>query len=154
MENKLQKTETKYYLPKIEEFHSGFEFEMYVAGSDTEYTKEVFNLTSMISTSIQNIYNKNLEYGWIRAKCLDRADIEELGWEESPDEPEEWFWAYKGNQENQLYIDTIPQLGGIKGIEIFTEFGLSFRGYIRNKSELRKIMERLGIIQFKPLNLL
>lgn len=69
-----------------------------------------------------------------------------LGLETSPDEPDEWFWAYKGNKDKQLYFDVLFNTNNGIGIQIYDD-RLIFSGYIKNKSELKKLMKQLGIYE-------
>lgn len=158
MENKLQKTETKYYIPQISEFFEGFEYEVYKPGTDTEYEKKTYTLMDCL---VANSYKNLIHEGWLRVKCLDRTDIKELGWEQ---ESVRWHYAHKTGRyklicdiwtESAGFPVPHPNSGSIKIIDNRDGDDFSvFYGYIRNKSELRKIMEHLDIIQFKPLNLL
>lgn len=86
--------ENKYYTPKIEEFHVGFEYQYAKNFMDgTVKTKEEFdNATWIDETLIVNnalpyieraLNGTNASSGFcgIRVKYLDQEDLDELGWE-------------------------------------------------------------------------
>ena len=56
-----------YRIPKIEEFHEGFVYEEYVAGSGDDYVEKRFSLLAN-ATFIGNVYKNNLQAGWVRVK--------------------------------------------------------------------------------------
>lgn len=148
-------TDKKYYTPTIEEFHVGFEYQEMMANA---HGKEVWHLKSIsklldIESLSSMIYAK-----WIRVKHLDREDIESLGWINHND---------RGMQEN--YGDRFGVISdrGKKsyilniwytkqefnyGVRVHISFKNQpyvaediFHGYLKNKSELKKIMKQLGI---------
>lgn len=157
--------ENKYYIPEPREFHIGFEYEMFedfdtlpekswhkfVYGENGTDNPE--NLTYPLGGKMDNI----------RVKCLDRQDVEELGWEVIQ-EPYRWQFQYKEWNRWKFTCDIYtskdpfpiphPNSGSIsiKDNKDGDDYCV-FYGYIRNKSEFRRIMEHLDIIQFKPLNL-
>jgi len=163
----------KYYTPSIEEFHVGFEYEQrreiwnpaYPGIKVLEYIWEpvIGSLSSEKGGLYQFLEGINpdrkekhyrftdgpLGYGaysnMVRVKYLDKTDIEELGFEESLDEPDEWFWKFKGNIDIQLYFDDKHRNKnqGI-GITIYDD-KIIFSGYIKNKSELKVLLKQLGI---------
>ena len=55
-----------YYVPHISEFRFGFEYEVYVPGTDTKYEKQVFSAENAVF--IENTYGKKLESAWVRRK--------------------------------------------------------------------------------------
>lgn len=153
----------KYYIPELEEFHYGFEFEMipsiglaFLNFSDekdlgkiiwaTEFRKEVFGQPSSISmfgTGFPGI-EAGIKAEKCRVKYLDRADIQELGFRklnalqfitEAPGDL--GFWTYVVIDYRGSDYDTIVY--GQRG----SERGVLFRGHIRNKCELIKILKRI-----------
>jgi hypothetical protein len=136
----------EYYTPIIEEFHVGFEFLVPIYGSD-KFVEETFMLKS-----IENLFDKD-ENGkfnlpdCFRVKYLDREDIESLGWE--PDTSSGDFTMYHLNSSNK-YDYSLSFNGGYKRTEnliITIKYydNILFKGTIKNKSELNKLMEQLGI---------
>ena len=130
---------TKYYTPEIKEFHVGFEFEAEINGN-------------WISTKIYDWYD-GLE-GNYRVKHLDREDIESLG----------FLPIIPSNIENKLdYFVTHWTTDKYKdGFNILLSYPyenseyeintgnpersyILFKGTIKNKFELQKLMKMLNI---------
>jgi len=120
----------KYYTPEIEEFHPGFKYE-----AKDPLTNEWVE------------FEINLEFGslWFasandtRVKCLDREDIESLGFKQSKTD-KYWYdskcgryWIYKESIDDWRWNISDEQ----------SEVG--FSGTIKNKSELKRILKQLGI---------
>lgn len=146
--------ESKYYTPTIEEFHIGFEYEdlrfdpewKLATSGGTWYTKTVATGYSLLSVF------KNYKIGYLidldtkeanyRVKYLDREDIESLGWEIRTDSN-----ACKFIPEytiGRFYLKHC--LGG--NLTIYDDSAVDeycFRGEIKNKFELRKLMKQLNI---------
>lgn len=143
--------ENKYYTPTIEEFHVGFEYETYVTvlgliqegviGAESNYWKKTFmNAQADIIAIDFNIrYN-----GVIRVKYLDREDIESLGWKgegvnlklegckyllQCGSSPHQYIRIYEPSRESGAFTHEL----------IFWN--------VKNKSELKKIMQQLKIIK-------
>lgn len=138
----------KYYTPSIAEFHIGFEFEYCPLFKD-EWIKKVLEPTkrglSKLVETYEDYPDDSLADEMYRVKYLDKTDIEELGFEESFDEPGEWFWKYKDNMDIQLYFDDKHgnKDQGI-GVTIYNDT-IVFSGYIKNKSELKVLLKQLEI---------
>jgi len=140
--------ENKYYTPTIDEFHVGFEYEEYndwIEQNDNEPTwnrKTIFthnaNLTAL---------NVSLQKNEIRVKHLDPQDIEECGWERDSSSSDWSAFNLKSESKYNhcLTIDVGSKKEIGKNIVIFNNDGVIFKGTIRNKSELRKIMNQCGI---------
>ncbi len=130
--------ENKYYTPSIKELHQGFELEINQKHLSTDNTfvdiwnKMTYNLSSPISWSEE-----------IRVKYLDKEDIESLGWNHVGSL---WFnkdrWKLRKWKDDQLDIWYDHLTMNRMGEE---ELELRFRGIIKNKSELQKLMKQLGI---------
>ena len=133
-----------YYTPEIEEFHLGFEYE-WKELEDTEWKKE----KSPIKISADGYEEQ--KYG-VRVKYLDKEDIKSL--------------EFKTDMERGLSIDAVV---GYK-LHYILEYNTTskkliikiknmlrdgsgnyvgyvnyFNGYIKNKSELKKILKQIGI---------
>lgn len=122
----------KYYTPSIEEFHVGFRCEIFNGFSWEPY---------IISTSecLSDLTGEGY-----RVKYLDKEDIESLGWldgelrgmtpfiynELDPDNEFQLYYQYD-NHFAQIYDYNSDYV---------------FRGIIKNKSELIKLMKQLNII--------
>lgn len=164
----------KYYTPTIDEFHVGFEYEVF----DTKYSyevqhikedqykvlsepkqvsdwyKEKYTLDRFIyvenSETAYNGLNDYIEDGEIRVKYLDKEDIESLGWENVEN---------RGMSENYGYSFQKPILYLSGGnayyrlrywytnhrVRIEPLGGPIFDGTIKNKSELKVLLRQLGI---------
>lgn len=137
----------KYYTPKIEEFHVGFEYEMKYF-SDSYWQKKVIGTNIFEvnwSGQDQEEYHMEslIESNKVRVKCLDRQDIEELG----------WVFIHDGGAFEEFFLDGWNLSFFLKHIEItnYTKYeSASFIGVIRNKSELKKVMEMVGITLTTP----
>lgn len=122
--------ENKYYTPIIEEFHVGF-----------EYTHKDLNCKLFIN---EDLIKSNFTVADLRVKYLDREDIESLGFKHDGS-----LWFSKDNwklrkwkaSEIDLYycFGTINMMGE-------EDKELRFRGTIKNKSELKKLMKQLNIL--------
>lgn len=135
----------KYYTPSIEEFHVGFEYEVQI--------KDVWIKSCFIEHMVATKDSINI----CRVKCLDQQDIEALGWWYDPNSepipnrkelPVFEGYIFDAQKENDkcwilylfsdgiVWIDYIYKCGGE---------GYIFKGTIRNKSELKKVMDMVGV---------
>jgi hypothetical protein len=136
--------ESKYYTPTIDEFHVGFECESnYVLFNRGDYPESMKfvpiilteeNIDWMIDSYIHDAYPSEF-----RVKCLDKEDIESLGWDIGQS-------IYHKDKYKLL-----PSIQDPNHIRIWTEesnVGYSdiiFDGIIKNKSELAVLLKQLGI---------
>ncbi len=139
--------ENKYYIPTIEEFHVGFEYETYVAGSNTEYKKMAYSLTSPL---VHNAYAQGLQEGWIRVKYLDKEDIESLGWKFGTTFKNLEVFHKNSNvlffNSKSLDISISEPISSNKNETMKERLTQSiFCGTLKNKSELKKLMQQLNI---------
>jgi hypothetical protein len=142
--------EDKYYTPKIEELHVGFEIQLQNIENAQWGTYEIVS-----GDNISELYTENID--WLRVKFLDREDIESLGWKYTGKSIDVWFvmegdfnmgsWtSYKvtlqyGLQDHRVRVNMYDT--GVEGPN-------SFLGVVKNKSELKKLMEMIGIEVLKP----
>jgi len=156
------KSDNKYYTPSIEEFHVGFEYEVfnktekYLKGGlttfpiDTKLDWTVFTFPDpYVGYEIPEIFKQYT----LRVKYLDREDIQSLGWTYVGRSIDDWYtiegmfeigkWTsyevqmhcdYR-NKDRRMFINAIDR----------GEDCSIFKGTIKNKSELRKLMEQLNI---------
>ncbi len=133
----------EYYTPTIEEFHVGFEYGIF------EYKFPNRNeggwRKSMITP--KHIRVENREYleenlSLFRVKCLDREDIESLGFECTNDHI--GFLTFK---KQGCIIELAPKNPNEAPVVRITRDSSSskFEGTIKNKSELKRILKQLGI---------
>jgi hypothetical protein len=136
--------QTKYYTPTIEEFHVGFEYEEldpdYQGQSDGKQWKSI-KLSKEGLISIATNWKYFQEY---RVKYLDREDIESLGFEYK--RTIKCLQFSDGMNSLAFYLNGTGSYNGINNIQI-TSFGKSilFRGLVKNKSELKRILKQIGI---------
>lgn len=140
----------KYFIPDIEDFCIGYECEVcWAAGYTTDFDPYQVRLKND-----EFIYVNDLEhlciaaddgYAYIRTKCLDKEDIESLGWKYNSVE-----------LSNDLHFtlelnDTVFDLafyGFSKWIYISVgapSYRMAYYGKCPSKNELIKIMKLLGI---------
>ena len=126
---------SKYYTPSIEEFHVGFEYESsYLEDYDT-WKKEIIDTVDV--GYFYSTYTGDAVPTEFRVKYLDREDIESLGFE-----------CMGGNwyHDNKAYqiIGTWESIEISRGQHEYRD--VLFKGTIKNKSELKKILKMLGIL--------
>jgi len=147
--------ESNYYTPELSEFHAGFEYQN--QGDDKEW------YWSNISPDL-DLISRLIKDNRCRVKYLDREDIESLGFEFLPkkslgnltlrfeirklikriDRTEGGDDTMWWNVYLKLYPDRRRVF--IKGdISDGSENERFFEGEIKNKSELKKLLEQLGI---------
>lgn len=134
---------SKYYTPQISEFHVGFEYEELIGG---EWQSDVFE---------PNVYSDDrmmFDDGWldddIRVKYLDQADVESLGFEEDYDDGKgsRWFRLYDTKYRLCLCEHTKHNIWIVNDDEPSLDDTL-FKGIIKNKSELKKVLNQIGYEQ-------
>ena len=142
--------ENKYYTPTLEEFHVGFEYE----AESTQYPDKNnwHPETFYMNEGHFNLVNINtLHSKKVRVKHLDREDIASFGFKQITDDcyhlPVKEFRG-RLNQEVRILVR--------KTILIYLAMDITdkdnivlFTGTIKNKSELKKLMNQLGIIKNK-----
>jgi len=161
----------KYYIPSIDEFHVGFEFEYleYLEDDDREWFSNIYcDTLSKSKCYIKKSFlwdymelNKAINSGDIRVKYLDKDDIESLGFIYTDENYTNYGDGYKGYIKNVTKIANRESNYGLKCMihyndktnftiieaGMFNSFGgnWKFKGTIKNKSELKKLMEQLEI---------
>jgi len=157
-------SDTKYYIPTIEEFHVGFECEYKsqeligkaltkhierkcLFGKEIEIPdNELFEQHIINGRDVQFYsLNTHLIKDAFRVKHLDREDIESENWELDCCVEKEWFYIHKtSNFQNGNIRLVFREKEG--SIEINSDkFGECFYGILKNKSELKRISIQLGI---------
>jgi len=125
--------ENKYYTPTLEEFHVGFNYE----AESTQYPDKNnwHPETFYMNEGHFNLVNINtLHSKKVRVKHLDREDIESLGWVKHGNN---FIIKRKNCYTLYPYRD--------KGYGIMKVTWSMFQGSLKNKSELKKLMDQLGI---------
>ena len=136
-----------YYTPEISEFHVGFECEI-KNSSDEPFDWEQFKIISVDDAEISIDGNNWYLMDWsfydslnaindksIRVKCLDKEDIESLGFEYILTSYDGYF--RKGKTQISFSYDNKIQINVGIGNVLFD---------IKNKSELKKLLTQLNII--------
>ena len=135
----------KYYTPSLDEFYVGFEYQKYIP-SYKDYVTITVNKVDI--TSIPNYYSSGVDDTCLRIKYLDQEDIESLGWIPGIANIEgKEIDCYGINnivitsitKDHKLDISYISTIGGKSSLQRI------FRGVVKNKSELKKLMKQLGI---------
>lgn len=165
-------SQNKYYTPEIEEFHVGFEFEISmtsIGGLDIvdfskdpiqvdhiskpnnkiwEKTKVFFDTSygfkNKLIRSIEQL-KEILDDGNIRVKYLDREDIESLGFKYYKTHPGTTTLEFEGDKCDITFDSGFSKYWNITITH--TEDGdfTYFHGFIKNKSELKRLLKQLGI---------
>lgn len=133
--------EKKYYTPSIEEFHIGFECE------------QMFDLMTWTESTIYETHDYvdlqyEIRHNHVRVKHLDKSDIEECGWKEISVDPQgTWIEAKIKKDEYcwELFYEIKFQMVDLRDASNY--YCTEFYGGCKNKSELKKLMEQLGIHQ-------
>lgn len=132
--------EANYYAPEITDFHDQFNYEIW-NGIDSWY-KAVFKIDGM-NDGLKTYLSKKL----IRVKCLDKEDIESLGWDFIKLHPGTTTYDFElGN----YFITFDPDFGPYWNIRIYdgedqdSEFNY-FNGFIKNKTEFKRIVHQIGL---------
>jgi hypothetical protein len=151
--------ENKYYTPTIEEFHVGFEYEASLLSNNNipfQWELIVFKTKQQLLQEGIIIKNQILTLDEIKSrineksiqvKHLDREDIESLGWE--------FIKQHSGTtdfdfEKGDYSLNFDPEFGYKWNLRIYdaedqdNEFNY-FNGFLKNKSELKKLMQQLDI---------
>lgn len=140
-------TKEKYYTPQISDFYIGFEYEEeldvdFDEGLETGWVKRVFP-DQYVCTEINGVPDLvELHYSKLtntRVKHLDHIDCVELGWKETKHKE---VACYKIGRHHLFYSK-----GMFLSIDVIVDNWQDqvFRGAIKNKQELRKLMDQLNI---------
>lgn len=142
------KQQSKYYVPDITEFHVGFEFEI---EDHAHWRKGDFHEL--------DLYKRFDDY-YLRVKYLDKEDIESLGFNDGSSykldnhiKPKYSFFKITDNDiiyVIQVYWDMLRDerenlVRIFKGKLHKYPYTEIFRGDIKNKSELKKLLKQLNI---------
>ena len=152
----------KYYTPTIEEFHVGFEFEYLNLKNQWIKSNDFSETFSNDDTDTISEVGRYLDNSEIRAKRLDREDIESLGFLFTEEDillkylskkQESVFTAFFTDElitkiQSDFVISISKVLPNYINIHVDEDnkgSHLIFRGKIKNKSELQKLMIQLEI---------
>lgn len=149
-DNKLDYDNNIYYKPTLDEFCLGFEYEEFTATlMGPMWLKRIVNDQSQLG-----YFNK--KYRKFRVKYIDDKDILDLNWFSS----EEGTPLNKHSSLKEYFINSERAINGKmwlslryngwicinNGLEI-DQYHVFFDGQIKNKSELKKLMQMLKILK-------
>lgn len=145
----------KYYVPEISEFHVGFEYE-HLTGFEKQFKSYIYDLAKACLVIERESISHNgeivkmfipaiqacIEEKQCRVKYLDQEGIESLGWKDCDNIYNTIRWNfndyilmfYKKDNRYLIFRDCGPN--NIQTV---------FNGFIKNKSELIKLMQQLNI---------
>ncbi len=156
MEN--QKSNGDYYTPEMEEFRPGFEFEVRYAGappSIPEWIKGELKYLNTVGFTSQQYDDKGgvtkqwVEPDCVRVKYLNKEDVESLGWkplsgfDDQGFERDNYFLTFR---ERFITLQVRDITRYMDGVLCDTSNAVLYQGLIKNKSELKKLMQQLNII--------
>lgn len=120
--------ENKYYLPEIEEFHVGFEYE--VEDLHDNLVDKMWRKEECYDVPV--FLREWIQQGEVRVKQLDGEDIESLGFIQE---------GQVSFIKNNWYIEWMPG----DTLDVFCVSDCRFKGTIKNKSELKKVLKMIGV---------
>ena len=122
----------KYYIPEIEEFHKGFEYELQCDEKHWLYNNTPYDFDLISNCIVDNR---------CRVKHLDKADIESLEFTVADNDP--YWYDYKNDRFYMYKESSTDKYWNIND----NESDIGFRGVIKNKSELKRLLKQLNIIE-------
>jgi hypothetical protein len=151
--------ENKYYTPTIEEFHIGFECEYKSQELIGEAISKIIDLKLMYGKELEVPEDDLFEHHVIngrdiqmyslnphllkdfRVKRLDREDIESLGWDQVE------YDTYRLGTQQEFFFEFNPEYKSFiySKTNKLNSSNVIFMGTIKNKSELKKLMQQLDI---------
>jgi len=125
--------ESKYYIPELSEFHVGFSYEF-----KNHRTKDIWTKAKLYNHEELVFLGESYMNTEFRVPFLSKEDIESLGWKQ-------------GNN-NHYYMEIDEESGwSMEYYEHENKYGICntgecwFWGTIKNKQELKKLMQQIGI---------
>lgn len=151
-----------HYVPFVEEFHIGFEYERAgIKDGEDHYYESMICGQEKANMFFPKDFPGMFSESIVRVKYLDQTDIEALGWQQGlhvnvwaeDDDIIDGFSINKSNIDTYaLFHDKETSIVGIYLQRIYNEFTgnwsehIMFSGIIKNKSELKRLMSQLAII--------
>lgn len=151
--------ENKYYIPSVEEFHVGFEYEFKQFNTDfSDWLQTSFGTTD--NFMIFDIQSNMLEKGLVRVKYLDENDVESFGFSKVPGtvnvfkyktpystdgskDAEYWYyWHIILFERSEKFPNVL-----ISNYMDYDIQDVRFEGWVKNKSELKRLLIQLGIYE-------
>lgn len=151
--------ENKYYTPDLTEFHIGFEYEFLQHHGSPEQEWVSLTLTQISDgeddarlgltlKALENYDNVYIRNAW-RVKYLDQSDIESFGFKEDYDDAEGNVW-FRLSSNDRWRLNFMEHTANNIWIVDDTDESYDdtvFKGVIKNKSELNKLLKQLNIIE-------
>ena len=142
---------SKYYTPKIEDLHVGFEFELkstFMIGGEWK-ASTIRNPEDIVGLRLNDIARN----GEVRVKHLDAEDIKSLDWIHVTSSMMGTTYCIRRERETCVKeIDYVLDVNHDDSITISRILfdgkntrAIIFDGVIKNKSELKKVLKMLGI---------
>ena len=158
--------DSRYYKPMLEEFHVGFEYEAYCFKVDVCQIPDDIEIDEYFKNYDKYPQVNRIDTGWkksivgnglfettedipvllrndaARVKYLDKSDIEDLGWKLNG-RGSHYNKEFEGDgAEHQLYYQEDNHF-----LQIYNwNSEIIFQGTIKNKSELKVLLNQLGIL--------
>lgn len=135
-----------YYTPELEEFHVGFEFEVKDLAPEGKGSIWDQKKSGQMDLFILSEWIKRKE---VRVKSLDKEDVLSLGWEAIKNYTDvEKNFSIKGNYNQVRMLSLVESRTIGSNVQVHTEDYEEkvFSGFIKNKSELNRLMKQLEII--------
>jgi hypothetical protein len=140
--------ESKFYVPTIEEFHVGFEYEQdydIVLTTLERYESETTWSPKIFKIEDYEFIDHLVIAKFVRVKYLDREDIELLDWVLDEEEDGRMVFTHKYLPYIHLFA-SIQEYSTYRHITISSDTSILFTGNIKNKSRLRSIMDWTGVL--------
>lgn len=132
---------SNYYIPEIEEFCIGFEYEIAIIDN-------YWNLSGFKKETVdQNFdFNTLIKYPKLyKVKYLDKEDLLDLGFKLINEK--DGYQSFEYSEDNILYLQYFEDGKGwyLSYSENESQFG--FAGWVKNKSELKKLMKQMNLYE-------
>lgn len=157
--NKFKMEHEKYYTPALEEFHHGFEYEIFECWDTLpchQWCKQVFGVDGDNPEGLGYVCDATIANKNIRVKYLDRTDIEDLGFEYDVNMSEKEYDVFAiepGYDDKNRFIqyELLNYGKGVLYLEKIINSACHEIGFItcKNKSRLKQFLEDLRIITSK-----
>jgi hypothetical protein len=138
--------ENKYYVPKIEEFYIGFECEFKNKMQSNKWETVICD-QDMISIVYDRIEHSENFKDEIRVKHLDEQDIQDLGFTKETKHRYSISYSDVSYKLYFLQADAPMIIKEFQPNDNYESAATIFNGTIKNKSELKRIMQMLKIIE-------
>lgn len=148
--------ENKYYIPTIDEFHIGFEYEYkscHEINNNMDWIKQTMHFMDMCDIGLELNNDPNISWQF-RVKYLDKEDIESLGFGLRNNYELFDMFCYTKLLKPDFHRDGIELIYHYDNNRLVIQSDIDhfnhgervyFDGYIKNKSELKVLLKQLSI---------